>query len=477
MLFNSYIFILAFLPIVCLMYYLFIKLNKDNWCNYLLLIASLVFYAYAEAKILIILLVMIGSNYLFCRLISTYSNQEKLKKLFLGIGLCSNLAVLFYFKYFNFFIDSVNLVFQQSFTILNIVQPLGLSFIFFQQIAFLVDTSRGEVEPYSFWEYVLFITYFPHISSGPIILHTDLLPELRKKKIVDWDKISSGIYMFVMGLGKKVLIADLLAKAVDWGYMNTAQLNATSALFISVAYSLQIYFDFSGYSDMAIGISRMLLLDLPINFNSPYKSVTILDFWNRWHMTLTRFLTKYLYIPLGGNRKGKVRTYINTLIVFVCSGLWHGASWTFILWGALHGCFMVFTKGFINAFRKIPDFVNRCITLLFVNFTWILFRSGSFETFSEFMKAIIKGEWGVLNENISSVFVLWRNGVLTSIPSWLWAIGWILLLMWHVLKTKNVEEKARMISYSLVSCIGVSIVAIMCVLSFSGVSTFIYSMF
>lgn len=162
--------------------------------------------------------------------------------------------------------------------------------------------------------------------------------------------------MFVMGLGKKVLIADMFGSAADWGYANIVSLNTTSVVFISFAYTIQIYFDFSGYSDMAVGISRMLQLDLPINFNSPYKANTILEFWDRWHITLTRFYTKYLYIPLGGNRRGNMRTYINILIVFLCSGLWHGASWTFILWGGLHGCFMVFTRRFKKVFDKIPVF-------------------------------------------------------------------------------------------------------------------------
>ena len=208
-----------------------------------------------------------------------------------------------------------------------------------------------------------------------------------------------------MGLGKKVLIADTFAQAVDWGYASIDKLNSTSALFVTVAYTIQIYFDFSGYSDMAVGISRILQLDLPINFNSPYKAKTILEFWDRWHITLTRFFTRYLYIPLGGNRKGKSRAYINTLIVFLCSGLWHGASLTYVLWGAIHGCFMVFTKYFIKTFEKIPNFINQCITLIFVNFTWILFRSGSFGDFKQMIQVMFAGNWGKLNDNLCEPFV------------------------------------------------------------------------
>lgn len=479
MLFNSYIFILLFFPIVCAGYYLLIKIQKQNWLNCFLLVMSLTFYLYAGKECLILLLGNVLVNYLFYRGLKNYKDNSTKRKWILGISIGANLLLLFYFKYVNFFIDNINLIFEKEYAILNIIQPLGISFIVFQQIAFLVDASRGEIEECSFVEYALFITYFPHISSGPIILGKDILPDLKRNKVVEWNNISVGIYMFVMGLAKKVLIADTLAKAVDWGYTNIAEINTTSALFISVAYSLQIYFDFSGYSDMAIGISRILQLDLPVNFNSPYKANTILEFWERWHMTLTRFLTKYLYIPLGGNRKGKARMYLNTLIVFLCSGIWHGASWTFVLWGAMHGCFMIVTKCFKDVFNKIPNWINRCITLVFVNFAWVLFRAGSFGTLRKMIETVVKCEWGPLNENISSVFIGLGivNREFGSIPSWSWTFGSIILLGWIVLKSKNTEERARELKLTVWSCLYVSLVACLCVLSFSGVSSFIYSMF
>lgn len=196
----------------------------------------------------------------------------------------------------------------------------------------------------------------------------------------------------------------MFAQAVNWGYSNLPELNTTSALFVSIAYSIQIYFDFSGYSDMAIGISRILQLDLPINFNSPYKSNTITEFWDRWHITLTRFFTRYLYIPLGGNRQGLAKTYINIMIVFLCSGLWHGSSWTFVLWGTMHGCFMILTKHFQHVINKIPKLINHIITLLFLNFTWILFRAESFATLRQMVAALLSNKWGNLNSIISSFF-------------------------------------------------------------------------
>lgn len=233
------------------------------------------------------------------------------------IGITINLTALLYFKYCNFFIDNINTLFKTDLEIRNIALPLGISFITFQQIAFLIDAYRKEMPEYGLLEYALFVLFFPHIISGPIILHRDFMPLLSEgKKKIYWGRIASGIYMFAIGLGKKTLIADIFARAANWGYGNITALNSTSALFVSIAYSIQIYFDFSGYSDMAIGISRIFQMDLPINFNSPYKATNILEFWDRWHITLTRFLSKYLYIPLGGNRKGKARTYLNTMIVF-----------------------------------------------------------------------------------------------------------------------------------------------------------------
>ncbi len=476
--FNSYEFILAFIPILLLVYYGLIVSQKQKYLNAILLLASVIFYAYSDLAALAILFALVLINYGIYRAILFHGEKGK-KRVFLIVGLIGNLAVLIYFKYTNFFIDSLNLVFNQSFQILDIIQPLGISFIVFQQIAFLVDSYRGEIDSCTFTEYLLFITWFPHVSSGPILLHGDLLPDLKNKKRIDWDRISTGIYIFVMGLGKKVLIADLLAQPVNWAYSNIGELNTTGALFISIVYSLQIYFDFSGYSDMAIGISRILGLDLPINFNSPYKAVTILDFWDRWHMTLTRFFTRYLYIPLGGSRKGRLRIYTNTLIVFLLSGIWHGASYTFILWGLLHGLFMIITKQFKSGFNRIPAFVNRCITLLFVNFTWMLFRAGSFSSFKGMAEAILRLEWGALNTNITDFFKpLSLSGLgYFGIPGWLWAVGTVIVLGVLVFGTENVVKKAEKLTFSAGSSVAVCLVAILCLLSFSGVSSFIYAMF
>ena len=269
----------------------FPKGEQISFC--FLLTASVVFYVSAGWETSIVLLISILLNYGVFYGLKVCSRHRLLRegggKYLLGIGIICNLVLLIYFKYYNFLVDSSNLLFDSKLAVREILAPLGISFITFQQIAFLVDASRQEISSCSFPDYILFISYFPHVSSGPIIRHSDFLPLLQADRKMDWDKFSAGIYMFVMGLGKKVLIADVFGSAVDWGYANIDALNSTSAVFVSLAYTMQIYFDFSGYSDMAIGISRMLQLDLPFNFNSPYQADTIVEFWKRWHMTLTGF--------------------------------------------------------------------------------------------------------------------------------------------------------------------------------------------
>ena len=477
MTFNSYSFIFLFLPITVLLYYLFKKYKNWEMAKVILLFFSLCFYIYAGWQHSILLLIGITLNYFFYKLLQQKVNSFKLRQVILFTGITGNLCVLLYYKYFDFFIDNLNLLLKTNFRIRHLTVPLGISFITFQQIAFLVDSYKRETSTCSFTDYSLFTTFFPHISSGPILLHKDFFPLIsQKKEQFDWKCLSVGIYMFAMGLGKKVLIADMFAKAVDWGYSNLLELNATSALFISIAYSIQIYFDFSGYSDMAIGISRILQLDLPVNFNSPYKANTITEFWNRWHITLTRFFTRYLYIPLGGNRQGPFKTYINTLIVFLCSGLWHGANWTFILWGAMHGSFMIITKQFQFVINKVPQLINHIITLLFLNFTWILFRAESFTTLKQMIAALLSNNWGCLNPTISSFFqpILLES---FSCPLWIYPSIALLFIFFILFKCKNVQEMADDFKPSILSGLWTVIVLVLSILSLSGVSTFVYAYF
>lgn len=475
MIFNSYIFILLFLPVSVLGYHIINKTGKYCAAQYFLFIISLWFYSYTNIYYLPVILASICLNYIIYMLMK----KNRFCKVLLITAISLNLGILFYFKYYNFFIDSANIILKTNLSIREILLPLGISFMTFQQIAFIVDVYKDKTKECTFREYALFIAFFPHTISGPIITYEDFIPLLRdeNRRKLDWDRLAVGIYMFILGLGKKVLIADVFMKAVDYGYNSLTTLNTTDAIFISVAYTMQIYFDFSGYSDMAVGISKMLNFELPINFNSPYKAKTIIEFWDRWHMTLTRFFTKYLYIPLGGNRKGKTRTWVNTMIVFVCSGFWHGASWTFVLWGFLHGAFLVITKKFKQHIERIPGAINWVFTMLFVNATWILFRAGSFETFKEICRVLISNNWGPLNTEVCSAFKNFIWEWIPALPQWWGVCFYLILSIIIVFKCKNVGEKADKFNFSNQSGIFVIIILLLSILSFSDVSTYIYANF
>ena len=437
----------------------------------------MVFYGFQQLNCLLLLICDTLVNYLVYRKMEA---GREYKKRWLGVGIFLNLGVLFYFKYYNFFIDNLNMVLHVDLSIRDLVLPMGISFIVFQQIAFLVDAYWEQVHNISLLDYSVLVSYFPHVSSGPIFPAKDFLGQLRSLGgRIDWKLFASGLYMFSMGLGKKVLIADTFAGAVDWGYNNIMLLNSSSALFVSIAYSLQIYFDFSGYSDMAMGISQILQLRIPVNFNSPYKADTIEDFWDRWHITLTRFLTKYIYIPLGGNRKGKGRTCLNILLVFLVSGFWHGASWAFVAWGMVHGLFMIIFRCFRKTFERIPRIINKVILLAFINFTWILFRAGSFQTFRNMMKALLKNEWSVLNQNLCSEMIpAWVDNMTEGfLPYWFWSVLMLLIVLIVTFTCKNVQERAETMKYSCAAGIWIVFVAVLSLLSLSGVSTFVYALF
>lgn len=474
--FASYFFILIFLPIALIGYHTINGIGKYRAAQFFMLIMSLYFYAYMDIHYLPVILVSICFHYVVFLMMRGRTNFA-LPLLVLGIVF--DLGCLFYFKYYNFFIDSMNAVFKADWAIREIILPLGISFITFQQIAFTVDTYKGKIKTCSFLEYAVFISFFPHLMSGPVITYDDFVPLLRdeNRRRLNWDNFASGLYMFVMGLGKKVLLADVFGKAADRGYGNISALNTTTAIFITFAYTICIYFDFSGYSDMAVGISRMFNLDLPINFNSPYKSKTIIEFWDRWHITLTKFLTKYIYIPLGGNRRGEVRMMVNTMIVFVLSGFWHGASWTFVLWGFLHGVFLLFTKKFKKVFERIPSALSWLITMLFVNAAWILFRAGNFGTFKQMCEVLLSNNWGALNKNICNAFGNFILKGIPFIPYWSGILLYTVISIFIILKCDNVTKRAEKLRLSWQNAIFVIMVFVVSLLSFSSVSTYIYANF
>lgn len=399
-----------------------------------------------------------------------------------------NIGALFFFKYYDFFFSYVNAAFNTDFVLHHLILPLGISFFTFQQLSYIIDSYRGEVPKYGFPDYALFVTFFPQLIAGPIVTHNEMVPQYADaaRKKVNYENLSRGIMAFSFGLAKKVLIADTFGNAVNWGYGNIWLLDSTNALLVMLFYTLQIYFDFSGYCDMATGIGLMFNIDITKNFNSPYRALTITDFWKRWHMTLTRFFTRYVYIPMGGNRKGKVRTYINMFIVFLVSGFWHGANLTFILWGAMHGVFAVITKMTQKWVDKLHPAFNWLITFSFVNVAWIYFRANSIGQANSMIKAILTFNFGPVNPNILNSFntVEYRviEQALTKIisipagvnPLFLCAFIVILFSLFAVVCMKNTNERIDTFKPTiLISCVSV-ILLVWSILSLSGVSTFLY---
>lgn len=481
MLFNSYIFILFFLPVCFSGYFLLNKFKLYNLGQLFLLGMSLWFYGFFNTEYVLIILSSVVFNYLVYRFLDR-AEKTLYRKLALITGLVFNIGILGYFKYTDFFIENVNAIFKTDFTLLGILLPLGISFFTFQQISFVVDAYKRDVPKYNFLYYASFVTFYPQLIAGPIVTHDELVPQFldRSKKQINWDNLSQGIFLFVLGMAKKMLIADVFGNAVNWGFGNIPELNSTNAVLVMLAYTFQIYFDFSGYCDMAIGIGKMFNIDLPLNFNSPYKSLTITEFWKRWHMTLTRFFTKYVYIPLGGNRKGEARTYLNTMIVFLISGFWHGANWTFVLWGALHGIFLVIARRFKGFFERLHPALNWIVTFAFVNLTWVLFRADSISDAFSFYKKIGQFNFGPIDRNISDCFrldeVLWildRTPVESAMPYFMLMIFFVGTLI-IVLGAKNAFEKMNRFRPTVINLAATVVLLVWCIFSMSGVSTFLY---
>lgn len=375
MLFNSTFFITVFLPAILFGWFLLQKLPNPIYSKVFLFGMSLWFYGYYNPWYLFILLFSLFANYLFSLLFSKL-HIEKIRKLVLCMGLLTNLGLLFYFKYFNFFVDNCNFIFHINWSVEQIALPLGISFFTFQQISFLIDRYWEKAPHYSLPDYACFITFFPQLIAGPIVLHSEFIPQLqaRKNRTFQPEIFFDGITLFILGLGKKVLLADVLAIVVNAEYASIAYLDAPSAWITIICYMLELYFDFSAYCDMARGIGKMFGFELPENFNAPLMATSVKDFWRRWHMTLSRFLTTYIYIPLGGNRRGTAIKCRNLFIVFLVSGFWHGANWTFVVWGILHGLAMIFETLFPKL-RFRFEWMNRIVTGLFVTLTFSIFRS------------------------------------------------------------------------------------------------------
>ena len=388
MLFNSYEFIFLFLPITLIIYFTLNRYGKNNVAKGWLVIASLYFYSYFHLSYLYLILTSIIINYFIGNKLNHKSLTGKERKIWMIIGVIFNLGLLGYFKYYDFFVENINIVFRINFTLLHILLPLGISFFTFQQLSFVIDSYNEKSMKYDFLSYCLFVTFFPQLIAGPIVLPNEMLPQFEDKrnKLINYENMNRGLYMFSIGLAKKVILADTIANFANAGFDKIETLNIIEAWMTSISYTLQLYFDFSGYCDMAMGIALMFNIVLPLNFNSPYKSTNIQEFWKRWHMTLGRFMTNYLYIPLGGNRLGERKTLRNLFIVFMVSGIWHGAGWNFVIWGVLHGICILIHRVWKNSERKMNKLLGWFITINLVNIFWVFFRAETLNTALKVLK-------------------------------------------------------------------------------------------
>lgn len=393
MLFNSANFLFLFLPLCFAFYWAAQYSNRPLLARMLLLVAALLFYGYWNWHYVPVLMASVLFNAMFAWGITSSLRR---KRLVLLLGIVCNMLLLIHFKYTNFIIENINMLFGTTWPGMPKFLPLGISFFTFTQVAYLIDIYRVSGKRYSLLDYSLFVTYFPHLPAGPIIHHGQMLPQFHAQSRwrINYENISKGFYLLVIGLFKKVILADTLAFWVNNGY-KLSYFDLVTAWIVSIAYSFQLYFDFSGYSDMAIGISLLLNINLPINFNSPYKALNIQDFWRRWHITLSHFLRDYVYIPLGGNRGPQWRTLVNVLLTFLIGGIWHGAGWNFLFWGLLHGVGLVSQRLFGQFFPRLPRMVAWPLTFGYVNLAWVFFRAPSWGEAIQIVKGLF-GFSGIL---------------------------------------------------------------------------------
>ncbi len=391
MLFNSYNFILVFLPITLVGYFSLSKFHFTRFAQLWIVAASLLFYTYWSIPYLPLLLISIFVNYRISESILQTKQQHQRKGL-LWLGLSFNLGLLAYFKYFNFFASSLTKVAHLNLSLPEILLPIGISFYTFTQSAYLIDAFRGKAKSTDLLTFSLFVTYFPHLIAGPILHHEDVIPQFNQPRVYRFfhENLASGLILFILGLSKKVIIADSLFRwLVAPVFNHVATVDYVEAWLGVLAYTFQIYFDFSGYSDMAVGLGLMLNVRLPFNFNSPYQATSISDFWRRWHITLSNYLRDYLYIPLGGNRRGQIRQSINLFITMLLGGLWHGAGWTFIVWGGLHGGCLVINHWWRRLNINLPIVISWGLTFATVVIGWVFFRAKTLQEAKQLLGVMV----------------------------------------------------------------------------------------
>lgn len=401
----------------------------------------------------------------------------------LCVGIGFNVGLLFYFKYMDFFIQNVNRFFLTNIPLFHLLLPLGISFFTFQQLSYMIDSYKNHKLHYSFVDYTLFVVFFPQLIAGPIVTHDEMIPQFNDECKKQWDSkdFSIGITTFAYGLAKKVLIADTFGNIVNYGYANISSLGTLNAVFVMISYTIQIYYDFSGYCDMATGIAKMFRVDLPMNFNSPYKAITISEFWKRWHLTLTRFLRNYIYIPLGGNRKGVCRTYFNLWIVFLVSGIWHGANYTFIVWGMLHGFMMIIERMNHEHVKKLNPIFSWSITFIFINIAWIFFRADSLSAAFAMMKQITMFQFTPLSVDMIKAAgcvgiekLISFSGSFKSVLETTYPLIMLIVVMLFMICGKNTNERMENFKPNIKNALIVIMLLSYSVLSLSQISTFLY---
>ena len=411
-------------------------------------------------------------------------NKRVHKKQLLTIGIVGNLALLGYFKYTDFFIENFNLATSSNVELLNLALPLAISFFTFQQIAYLVDSYRGETKEYDFLNYAVFVTFFPQLIAGPIVHHKEMMPQFASSRnmVKNYKNIALGLFIFSIGLFKKVVIADTFAVWATAGFDTATTLNLFEAWATSLSYTFQLYFDFSGYTDMAIGLALLFNIKLPINFNSPYKATDIQDFWRRWHITLSRFLRDYVYIPLGGNKKGEYRTYNNLLATFIIGGIWHGAGWTFVFWGFLHGVALMIHRAWSRLGFKLWTWLAWLITFNFVNIAWVFFRAKEWDDAVKVLTGML-GLSGINLPNPVAGKLAFLNQFGIEFGGWVSSIDadggkflvpWLFVAFILVLVFKNTMQKRDDFKLNYKTAFLTAIVLICGILSLNKVSEFLY---
>jgi len=483
LLFNSYEFIFVFLPVTFLIYFYLNHKRLTEASKGFLVFASLFFYSWWNIAYLPIILASMLFNYIIGNSLNNKEDGHRFsKKSILTFGIISNLALLGYFKYSDFLIENINLLGDGNIPTLDLALPLAISFFTFQQISYLVDSYRSETKEYDFLNYALFVTFFPQLIAGPIVHHKEMMPQFDKirNKVKNYKNITLGLFIFSIGLFKKVVIADTFAIWATAGFDTASTLNLFEAWATSLSYTFQLYFDFSGYTDMAIGLALLFNIKLPINFNSPYKATDIQDFWRRWHITLSRFLKDYVYIPLGGNRRGEFGTYTNLLATFIIGGIWHGAGWTFIFWGFLHGIALVIHRVWSTLGFKLWSWLAWLITFNFVNIAWVFFRAKEWDDAVKVLSSMFSLNNVVLPEKLENKFSFLSNyGI--QFDAWArditgsdWTMIGLIVGFILILVCKNSTEKSDSFKLNYKTAVLSGLAFFFGLLSLNNMSEFLY---